>query len=61
MLTICLNEVLSCQYFVSMLGNRYGWCKQEEGTDNDFMDETLKTTFDNAVQAFPQFSKMLEK
>ena len=28
---LCLSEVMKCQFFVGMLGERYGWCPEDYG------------------------------
>ncbi len=55
-LKLCLGEILKCQYFVSMLGNRYGWCH-----DSEAEDAVLTKTFAVAKEEFPQFANIIDR
>ena len=56
-LKLCLGEILKCQYFVSMLGNRYGWCQDIEKDEDVILTKTLNL----AKEEFPQFAMILER
>jgi hypothetical protein len=56
-LKLCLGEILKCQYFVSMLGNRYGWCQDGDAE----ADEKLTRTLAVAKDEFPQFANIIDR
>eukprot|EP01105_Mastigella_eilhardi_P019218 TRINITY_DN450_c0_g1_i3.p1 TRINITY_DN450_c0_g1~~TRINITY_DN450_c0_g1_i3.p1 ORF type:complete len:1376 (-),score=324.64 TRINITY_DN450_c0_g1_i3:50-4144(-) len=56
-ISICLSEVDRCRpWFISMLGERYGWCHSENEKD-----ELLTKTFANAVAKFPWIMKYTDR
>jgi len=54
---ICLNEIERCRpYFVCLLGERYGWCQNENGDD-----ELLRKSFYKGSLQFPWISSFKDR